>query len=377
MRKSMCGKAGIAACVALLVVLAIPHVVWAQGESAVPFLLIAPNSRAAGIGEAGTGSVDDASALYWNPGALAFIDGQEVSITHANWLPQFNLPDLFYDHLNYRQKIDAIGGTIAASVTYLSLGEFTITGENSPTPLGTFKSYEYAVVAGYSTKATDDIGLGVNLRFIHSALSPVGAGKEQGNGIASTMSVDLAMMWRPQTLDLPLLGDIGKHFSFGVNLSNLGPKVTYIDAAQADPLPTNLRVGFGYRIFSDEYNSLEASLDFSRLLVKRDTAGGSDALPKSLFTSWGDGGVRKVVTCGGLEYWYGAPRLIALRIGYFYEDPSFGNRKFLTFGAGIRYDIYGFDFSYISAGPDEPLSDTMRFTLLIAWGGSEGETNTK
>ena len=377
MRKSMCGKAGIAACVILLAVLAIPQDVWAQGESAVPFLLIAPNSRAAGIGEAGTGSVDDASALYWNPGALAFIDGQEVSITHANWLPQFNLPDLFYDHLNYRQKIDAIGGTIAASVTYLSLGEFTITGENSPTPLGTFKSYEYAVVAGYSTKATDDIGLGVNLRFIHSALSPVGAGKEQGNGIASTMSVDLGMMWRPQTLELPLLGDIGKHLSFGANLSNLGPKVTYIDAAQADPLPTNLRIGFGYRIFSDEYNSLEASLDFSRLLVKRDSSGGSDALPKSLFTSWGDGGIRKVVTCGGLEYWYGAPKLIALRIGYFYEDPSFGNRKFLTFGAGIRYDIYGFDFSYISAGPDEPLSDTMRFTLLIAWGGSEGETNTK
>ena len=70
-----------------------------------------------------------------------------------------------------------------------------------------------------------------------------------------------------------------------------------------------------------------------------------------------------------MEYWYGAPKLIALRIGYFYENPEFGNRKFLTFGAGIRYDIYGFDFSYISAGPDHPLSDTIRFSLLIGWGG--------
>ena len=116
MRKSMCGKAGIAAVVTFLAVLVVPQDVSAQGESAVPFLLIAPNSRAAGIGESGTGSVDDASAIYWNPGALAFMDGQEVSVTHANWLPQFQLPDLFYDHLNYRQRIDAIGGTIGAAL---------------------------------------------------------------------------------------------------------------------------------------------------------------------------------------------------------------------------------------------------------------------
>ncbi|HTY00696.1 MAG TPA: PorV/PorQ family protein [Bacteroidota bacterium] len=377
MSKSTCGKAGIAAVATLLTVLVLPQDVSAQGESAVPFLLIAPDSRSSGIGESGTGSVEDVSAIYWNPGALAFMDGQEVSITHANWLPQFQLPDLFYDHLNYRQRIDAIGGTIGASVTYLSLGEFQITGSNGPEVIGTFRSYEYAVTAGYATKATDDLGLGVNLRFIHSALSPVGTEAEKGNGITSTMSVDLAMMWRPQTLEVPLIGDIGKQFSLGVNLSNLGPKVTYVDAAQADPLPTNLRVGFGYRIFSDEYNSLEASLDFSRLLVRRHDDGTSDALPKSLITAWGSGGIRKVITCGGMEYWYGAPKLIALRIGYFYEDPNFGNRKFLTFGAGIRYDIYGFDFSYISAGPDEPLSDTIRFSLRISWGGSEGESSSK
>jgi hypothetical protein len=377
MRQFKCGNAGIAAILVTLAFLAVPQQSSAQGESAVPFLLIAPNSRAAGIGEAGTGSVDDASAIYWNPGELAFLDGQEVSITHANWLPQFQLPDMFYDHVNYRQRIDAIGGTIGASVTYLSLGQFQVTGSNGPEVIGTFRSYEYAVTAGYSTKATDDMGVGVNLRFIHSALSPIGTEGEKGNGITSTMSVDLAMMWRPETLDVPLIGDIGKHFSLGVNLSNLGPKVTYVDAAQADPLPTNLRLGFGYRIFNDEYNSLEASLDFSRQLVRRHSDGTSDALPKSLFTAWGDGGIRKVVTCGGLEYWYGAPKLIALRVGYFYEDPDFGARKFLTFGAGIRYDIYGFDFSYISAGPDEPLSDTIRLSLLIAWGGNESSNGSK
>ena len=375
MKTSVRGGTRLAAGLLVLLSSALPHLAFAQGESAVPFLLIAPNSRSSGIGESGTGSVDDASAIFWNPGQLAFMDGHEISITHANWLPQFQLPDLFYDHLNYKQRVDAIGGTIGASITYLSLGEFQITNSSGPEVVGKFRSYEYAVTAGYATKAADDLGLGMNLRFIHSALSPVGTEGEQGNGIASTVSVDLAMMWRPKVLNVPLLGDLGKHLSLGVNLTNLGPKVTYVDAAQADPLPTNLRVGLGYKILDDEYNSMEATLDFARLLVRRRSDGTSDALPKALVTAWGDGGLRKVIPSGGVEYWYGSPRLIALRIGYFDESADFGNRKFLTFGAGIRYDIYGFDFSYISAGPDHPLSDTIRFSLLIAW-GEESETST-
>jgi hypothetical protein len=362
-------RAGTIMLLAVVALGALPGRAAAQGESAVPFLLIAPNSRASGIGESGTGTVDDASAIFWNPAALAFLDGQEISITHANWLPQFNLPDLFYDHLNYRMRIDAIGGTIGASVTYLNLGEFSVTNSSGPTVIDKFKSFEYAVVAGYATRAADDLGVGINLRFIHSALSPIGTESEKGNGIASTVSVDLAMMWRPAVLDVPLLGDLGKRFSIGVNLSNIGPKVTYIDAAQADPLPTQLRVGLGYKLLDDEYNSLTTSLDFSRLLVRRDSTGHSDAVYKAIFSAWGDGGLKKVVVSGGAEYWYGAPRLLALRIGYFYENPNYGNRKFLTFGAGIRYDIYGFDFSYISASDGHPLSDTIRFSLLIGWGG--------
>ncbi len=348
-------------------------VIKAQGDSAVPFLLISPNSRASGIGETGTGSVDDASAIFWNPAALAFLKGQEISLTHANWLPQFGLSDLFYEYLNYRQDMESLGGTIGASVTYLNLGEFIVTGSRGPEEIGRFKAYEFAVVAGYATKAFDDLGLGLNLRFIRSSLSPIateGAGGNK-NGVASTISVDIAMMYRPTELDVPLIGDIGKRFSAGFNLSNLGPKLTYINAAQADPLPTNLRVGFGYKILEDEYNSMTYSLDFSRLLVRR-RGEQSDPFYKAIFTAWGDGsGLRKINTSMGVEYWYGAPKLIALRAGHFFEDPSFGNRNFWTFGAGIRYDIYGFDFSYISAAQNHPLSDTIRFSLVIGWGGTD------
>ena len=354
----------------VVVLLVLPDRAHAQGESAVPFLLISPNSRASGIGETGTGSVDDASAIFWNPAALAFLEGSEISITHANWLPQFQQSDLFYDYLNYHQKMDDIGGTVGASVTYLNLGEFIRTSSASPEPIGRFKSFEFAVTVGYATKAFDDLAVGMNLRFIHSALSPFGTDQEEGEGIASTISVDLAAMYRPTSLDVPLIGDIGNKFSAGINLSNLGPKVTYIDADQADPLPTNLRIGFGYKLFDDEFNSLTYSVDFSRLLVRRRSDGTSDPFYKAIFSAWGDGtGLRKVNTSMGVEYWYGSPKLIALRIGHFFEDPTFGNRNFTTYGAGIRYDIYGFDFSYISAEDNHPLSDTIRFSLLIGWGG--------
>ena len=341
------------------------------GTSAVPFLLISPNSRASGMGEAGAGLADDAGSVYWNPAGLGFLRGSEVSITHANWLPQFHLADLFYDYLNFRQDVPEWGGTVAASVTYLNLGTFTITTESGPTGIGTFKAFEVAGTVGYGTAITDEFGLGINLRFINSSLSPIGAGSESGNGIAYDMSFDIAALYKPKALVIPFTDvDLGDFFSVGADLSNLGPKVTYIDAAQADPLPTTLRVGFGFTPIKDEFNSFEIALDFSRLLVQRNGVN-SDPLPKSLITSWTQPGLNGVLrstqTSAGFEYWYN--KLIALRMGYFYEDPGYGNRKFMTFGAGIRYDIYGFDFSYDSASDiDSPLSDTLRFTLLIIWG---------
>ena len=355
-----------------------PQLLFAQGESAVPFLLIAPNARADGMGEAGGALADDASAAFWNPAALAFLPGQEISLTHSNWLPAFQQSDLFYDYLSYRNNLESIGGSVSASVTYLSLGEFVIT-DADPTPLGTFKGYELAVTAGYATKVFEDFGVGINLRYIHSSLAPIDVQQQGREGIASTISFDLATLWKPKSL-----GPLEDRLSIGLNLSNLGPKMVYIDAAQADPLPTNLRLGIAAQIIKSEFNNVNFVVDFSRLLVRRyagdtvkDAQGGIvsisdprvDDLPKSLFTAWGDHALEKVTIGTGIEYWYGAPKLIALRFGYFYEHPQFGNRKFLTFGAGVRYDVYGFDFSYLSAVEENhPLGETLRFTLLIAWG---------
>ncbi len=364
----------------LMIAFGINNTVLAQGEAAVPFLLIAPDSRGGGIGESGAGLADNSSAVFWNPAGIAFLTGQEFSFTHSNWLPQFKL-DLFYDYATYRNYIEELDGSVTASVTYMNYGEFVRTGPDSPDPLGTFRSFDMAVTAGYATKLSEDWGLGVNLRLIHSRLSDQPTGQEQGTGTATSVSFDLGFMWRPTSLILPFTDyDLGNKFSIGLNLSNLGPKISYIDRAQADPIPTQFRLGFAYRILSDEYNSLTYTLDFTKLLVRRYPDGTSDDFYKAIFSAWGDKSIGEeladVVTSMGLEYWYGTPGdfLFALRGGFFYEDPNYGNRKFITLGAGLRYDIYGFDFSYISTsvfkdGENHPLSDTLRFTILVGWGG--------
>ncbi|MHC1736964.1 MAG: type IX secretion system outer membrane channel protein PorV [Ignavibacteriaceae bacterium] len=378
-------KSYIGLIAAIIILFSVNKNVYGQGEAAVPFLLLAPDSRGGALGETGTGLADNSAAIFWNPSGIAFLTGQEVSITHSNWLPQFKL-DLFYDYLTYRNYIEEINGSVLASITYMNYGEFVRTGPDSPDPIGTFRSFDAALTVGYATKLHSDWGVGFNFRIIHSNLSDKPTAEEQGTGKATTVSFDLSAMWRPERLVIPLVDeDIGKNISIGFNLSNLGPKIFYIDQDQADPIPTNLRVGFAYRIFTDEFNSLTATLDFSKLLVSKDTTGQSDEFYKALFTSWTNRSfseeLRDVVTSIGVEYWYGQPGdfKFAIRGGFFYEDPSFGNRKFITLGAGIRYDIYGFDFGYISTSvfkdkEKHPLDETLRFTLLMGWGGQVDNT---
>jgi hypothetical protein len=368
----------------LLCAFFLPQQANAQGESAVPFLLIAPNARADGMGEAGGALADDASGAHWNPGGLAFQEGDEISLTHSNWLPGFGLSDLFYEYLSYKSHVPDWGGTFSASITYLNLGEFIKTDETGPEEKGRFKAYEFAVTAGYSAKMTDALGLGLNLRFIRSALAPFDVQEQGREGVANTVSVDIGMLYKVSGLNLFGMQELEPPLGIGLNLSNIGPKLTYIDADQADPLPTNLRLGFAFKPIQSEYNNVTFVLDFNRLLVRRyaaltDSAGNKleeppppDPVTKAIFSSWGDGGLSKVTIGTGIEYWYGSPKLVAIRWGYFYEHPQYGNRKFMTFGAGIRYDVYGFDFSYLSAiEENHPLAETLRFTLLISWGVEE------
>ncbi|HUI30925.1 MAG TPA: PorV/PorQ family protein [Candidatus Acidoferrales bacterium] len=382
-------KATILAAVAAMVVLMLNSDAFSQNQqtTAVPFLLISPDARAGGMGETGTGLADDGSAIFWNVGGLGFLKGDNVGLSEAPWLPEFS-SDLNYNFFSYSHYLEDWSGSVAASITFFNLGEFTQTNSSGPTPIGTWHAYEGALTLGYGTQISDDIGLGVNFRFIRSDLSPVGTENEQGSGIANDVSFDLGLLYRPQKLDLPFVGNFDNRLGLGITLTNLGPNLYYIDRAQADPLPTNLRAGLALHLLKSDYNNLYFILDLSRTMVRvriGDTVivqGDTtiprtvDPLPKSLITTWNDGsGLKEIILSLGAEYWYGQPRLIALRWGYYRENPNFGGRDFMTFGAGIRYDItdfgiVNFDFSYISTfDPNNPLSNQLRFSLGLNWGG--------
>jgi len=348
--------------------------VLAQGESAVPFLLIGPNSRNAGMGESGTGLINDASAMFWNPAGLAFQKGIQVTITHSPWLPGLGLSDLFYDYLSAKYYLKKLKGTLGLSITYLNIGKIIKTDEFG-NEIGDYQAFDGALAAGYGTKVTKDLGVGIVTRFIYSKLASDPVAGEQGTGTAYDLSFDISGLWRPSKTKLKF---IDNKLGIGMNISNIGPKVTYVDNAQADPLPTNLRIGFGYDIYQSEFNNLTLTLDFAKLLVKRNGPE-SDPVYKAIFTSFGGGFnnvMKSIQTSVGAEYWYGNPKLIGLRGGFFYEDPNKGKRKFITLGASIRYSLYGFDFSYINTiEENHPLANTLRFTLSINFG--QQETTTK
>ncbi|MFI5211281.1 MAG: type IX secretion system outer membrane channel protein PorV [Ignavibacteria bacterium] len=345
--------------------------VFAQGESAVPFLLIGPNSLNTGMGEIGAGMVNDASAMFWNPAGLGFQTGTEVSITHSPWLPGLGLSDLFYDFLAGKHYIKKLKGTIGASITYLNIGKIIRTDEFG-NEIGDYQAFDGALAVGYGTKVTKDLSVGIVTRFIYSKLAVDPVAGEQGTGTAYDLSFDLSTLWRPFKTKVKF---INNRLGIGVNLSNIGPKVTYVDNAQADPLPTNLRLGFAYDVYQSEYNNFTISADFSKLLVKRGENGESDPVYKGIFTSFSggfDNVMKSIQSSVGAEYWYGNPKVIGLRGGFFYEDPDKGKRKFITMGASIRYSLYGFDFSYISTiEENHPLANTLRFTLSVNFGTPE------
>lgn len=369
----------------------IPAVSVAQvAITAVPFLQIEPDSRGAGMGNTGVAIADNASAIFWNPAGLAFQKGaNQASITHSNWLANFQVNDLFYDYLVGTYYVEGIG-TIGAHLTYLNLGEQAQTGEQGPEIISRFNSYEIALGGSYGYQVSENLGIGTSLRMIYSSL----ASGVSGPGISAqkvnpgtSVGVDLAFLYKTNPFDI---GGRNAQFSFGSNLSNLGPGIQYTDNAQKDPLPTVLRFGWAFNIDLDDegINRLTIANDISKVMARKkevfkdmpdgsiDTSYVAAGPIEALFESWGsferfDG--TKTVTVGlmqqfmigaGLEYWYADQ--FALRGGYYYEDPYNGDREYITFGAGIRYNFLGVDFSYIKTLETEhPLANTLRFSLLL------------
>ncbi|SFG59502.1 type IX secretion system outer membrane channel protein PorV [Pedobacter insulae] len=346
--------------------------------TAVPFLLITPDARAGGMGDAGVAVLPDANAMAINPSKLAFLERPYgFSASYSPWLKTL-VPDINLAYISGFYKLDDVS-TIGSSLRYFSLGQIQLTDE-SQQDMGIYNPNEFAFDATYARRFGEEFSLGTTFRFVYSdlTLGNFSAGQQTKPGKA--FAADVSAYYKKPTI----IFNKDAIFSLGANIANIGTKVSYVEGGSKLFLPTNLKLGAASTFIIDDYNQFTFALDFNKLLVPtepiRDTDGkiiaGKDpdrSVPGGIFGSFTDapGGfseeVKEVNIALGAEYWYN--QQFALRAGYFYEAPEKGNKRYFTLGAGLKYNIFNIDFAYLVANPQKsPLANTLRFSLLFNFG---------
>ncbi|MFC3880419.1 type IX secretion system outer membrane channel protein PorV [Algoriphagus namhaensis] len=355
--------------------------------TAVPFLNFAPDSRHSGMGDVGVATTPDANSAHWNSGKLAFVeDGMGFSLSYSPWLGKL-VNDMSLSYLTGYFKIDEVSA-VGFDLRYFNMGDIQLT-DGLGNELGEFNPRDIAIGGTYSRKLSQNFGLGISARFIHSNLSgnisSVG-GSESRPGVSVGADVGLYYQKKIYT------GNKDGMWSWGMNISNIGPKITYNSADDLDFIPTNFRLGTSYSLNLDQFNTLTFSLDFNKLLVPTPPiyqtnedgtlatdedgnliiAAGKDPnrpLISGMFGSFADAPngfseeLQEVMISFGVEYMYNEK--FALRTGYFYENPNKGGRRYFTMGLGFDLKRVGFDFSYlVPQTQNHPLAETLRFTLL-------------
>ena len=342
--------------------------------TAVPFLMVAPDSRAGGMGEAGVAIANDANATHWNPAGLAFADKKiGVAMSYSPWLRSLGIPDINLVYFSGFYNIGEQGGVIGGSLRYFSLGQINFTDIQGQ-PVGSDKPNEFAFDVSYARKISSVLSGAISLRYIHSRLasnSNISGDLKPVNSVAG----DLSFKYQKDFTLNNAAGGLPVTFASGINISNIGPKVSYTDnSAEKDFIPVNMRLGYAFTFHFDEYNSLTFTNDFNKLLVPSvdslgQGGGRSDqALLEGMFGSFGDADegfseeLREINLAFGLEYWY--REVFAIRAGFFNEAEDKGNRQFFTLGGGIKYNVFGLDVAYLAPlEQNHPLQNTLRFTL--------------
>lgn len=353
--------------------------------TAVPLLMIGPDARAGGMGDGGVASSADANSMHWNAAKYARIEGDMgFALSYTPWLRNL-VNDINLAYVSFYKRINPMS-TFATTLRYFSLGEITFT-DNTGQSLGTYKPNEFAIDATYSRILTDKLSLAVSGRFIYSDLTQgqfvQGVETKPGTSVAA----DISMYWED---DVDWFSSIDATFAWGINISNIGSKISYSGTnIEKDFIPTNLRIGPRLTLDLDDYNSISFQVDINKLLVPTPpiysdsltNPDGSLVIEKGMdpnvsvmtgmIQSWYDapGGfseeMREFSFSIGAEYWY--TDVLALRGGFYYEDLTKGNRKYATLGVGLRYNVFGLDFSYlIPVTQDQnPLQNTLRFSLIF------------
>ena len=377
--------------------------------TSLPFMAITPDSRAGGMGDAGTALSANSTSVYWNTSLLSFAKQKsEVSLSYTPWLRQLT-NDIHLSYLaGYKQlnKVHSIGGALR----YFSLGEITFTDINGDV-LRDDKPSEFELVGAYAFKLAERFSIGVNGKFAYSNLTGglTVAGVNTKPGVVG--AADLSFSYFN---DDAHIGSTDGTYTFGMTINNIGNKVSYSELSRRDFIPMNLKIGNSFLAEFDEYNKVTFSVDLQRLLVPTPAiyklingdyvmlAGmdGDVGIITSMMQSFYDApgvlaedengnyiqntaGSYEIVKgprlkeelaeiniAAGAEWWYSD--VLALRGGVFYENKNKGNRQFLNLGASLKYNMFAIDFSYLASlnGRQSPLANTLRFTLRLNLGGN-------
>lgn len=374
--------------------------------TAMPSLSIAPDGRAAGMGDVGVATNADLNSQHWNPAKYAFMESKGgLTANYTPWLTKL-VSDIDLAYIAGYYNMGDMAGTISGSFTYFSMGAVQLV-DYSGTAFQEAHPNEWAVDVAYSRKLHEYVSMAVALRFLYSDLnngvnaSVTGASQEMHP--AWTMAADVALYYK-QPISLPM-GE--SYFGLGFNLSNLGGKMTYDDYV-SNFIPANMRLGVSYEIPFDNYNRLMATVECNKMLVptyyskfatnQTDNKYTQDeysaiSSPKGWWQSFCDAPGYINETTGktvssaleefqevqwgvGLEYSYN--RQFFGRVGYSHENFYKGNRRYVTLGAGFHLSIFSLDFAYcIATAPSNPLDNTMRFTLGFDLAGIKDLVNNR
>lgn len=377
--------------------------------TAMPFMSITPDSRAGGMGDAGTALSASSTSIYWNTSMINFAEERsEISVSYTPWLRQLT-NDIHLSYVSGYYNINkrhAVGGALR----YFSLGEITFTSAQGDV-LREDKPNEFELTGGYAFKLNEKMSVGLNGKFAYSNLTggSVIPGVDTKPGIVG--AADLSFTYfNPDARIGRTKGD----YAFAATINNIGNKVSYSSLATRDFIPMNLKIGNSFNAKFDDYNSLTFSLELQKLLVPTppvyDVIGNDIVLiagtPSDdvgviagMLRSFGDApgtpatdengdyiqnadGSYQIVSgtkfreelseiniATGLEYWYN--NTLAVRGGFFYEAKNKGARQYFNFGVGFKYNKFGIDISYLAALQRlNPLANTLRFTLRMALGGN-------
>jgi len=351
-------------------------------NTAVPILGVSPDARSGAMGDVGVAISPDVNAIHWNPAKLAFLeDKYGFSLSYTPWLQNI-VPDINLAYLAGYYRLDE-RNVIGTSLKVFSLGRIDLRGETND-ERGTYNPSEISFDLTYARSFGENFSLGTALRYINSNLFNGAFVTGQDTRAGTAFAADVSGYYKNETefLNTPAL------IAFGLNISNIGNKMSYTDNVNnAQFLPTNLRLGGASTFHLDDMSDFTIALDMNKLLVPTpdfiiDPAGDgiqtidrnrNKSVPAAIFGSFSDapGGfkeeMQEISYSLGLEYWYN--KQFALRTGYFFENPNKGNRKYLTLGLGVKFNVVDINVSYLLANQlASPLAQTLRFSLVFNFG---------